>query len=451
MRRPRYTLLFISGVLLVVALAGVLSVLIWSFFAPPDIQNVLVRATVVILILFLGILVIRYVALLWLGYLQHVEQAIGPEEERKAAPAMLPPVSVLIPAYNEGMVIQDAIRSVLRLDYPRLEILVIDDGSTDDTAAKAAALEGRHGKAVVRVISKSNAGKAAALNTGIALARYPFVCCIDGDSTLAQGSLRATMRHFRDPRVAAVAGNVKVENRRNIWSRLQALEYIEGLNMPRRAQGFVAAVNIVPGPVGLFRREALEDVGGYDTDTFAEDADLTLKLIAAGWKVGYEDQSIAWTQAPERWLDLIQQRYRWTRGILQALRKRKRLFLKPFPDFPLWLSALEMGFEAVVWPMMNVFAHLFFAVVALLFGMGELLLYWWLLLTLLDLAAALVTVSMEEEDLSLVPLAVIYRFFFILFLDVTKTFAAIEELFRFGMGWEKLGRTPVHPAEEGVR
>jgi cellulose synthase/poly-beta-1,6-N-acetylglucosamine synthase-like glycosyltransferase len=303
----------------------------------------------------------------------------------------------------------------------------------------------------VRIVSKRNGGKATALNVGISQARFPFVLCMDADSWMDPGTLRAAMSRFADPTVGAVAGNMKVSNRNGLLARLQALEYIEGLNMPRRAQGFLGAVNIVPGPVGIFRREALEEVGGYDTDTFAEDADLTLKLIAAGWKVGYEDQSIAWTQAPERWLDLIQQRYRWTRGILQALRKRKRLFLKPFPDFPLWLSALEMGFEAVVWPMMNVFAHLFFAVVALLFGMGELLLYWWLLLTLLDLAAALVTVSMEEEDLSLVPLAVIYRFFFILFLDVTKTFAAIEELFRFGMGWEKLGRTPVHPAEEGVR
>jgi len=220
--------------------------------------------------------------------------------------------------------------------------------------------------------------------------------------------------------------------------------------MPRRAQGFIAAVNIVPGPVGVFRREALSDVGGYDTDTFAEDADLTLKLISSGWKIVYEDQAIAWTQAPERWLDLVQQRYRWTRGILQAIRKRKWLLIKPVPDFPLWLSVLEMGFEAVVWPIMNVYAHLFFAVVALLFGMGELLLYWWLLLTLLDLVAALVTVSMEEEQLSLVPLAVIYRVFFILFLDVTKSFAATEELFRFGMDWDQVRRIPVNEAPEAV-
>jgi biofilm PGA synthesis N-glycosyltransferase PgaC len=263
---------------------------------------------------------------------------------------------------------------------------------------------------------------------------------MDADSRLEPWTLKRAMAHFNDPSVGGVAGNVKVKNRRRVITRLQALEYIEGLNMPRRAQGFVAAVNIVPGPVGLFRREALEEVGGYDTDTFAEDADLTLKMVAAGWKVVYEDTAVAWTEAPESWLDLVQQRYRWTRGILQSIKKRKALFFKPFPDFPLWLSALEMGFEAVVWPILNVYAHLFFALIALLFGAGELLLYWWILLTLLDLVAAFVTVSMEEESLSLVPFAVIYRFFFILFLDVVKAFAALEELFNLGMGWEKLER-----------
>ena len=250
------------------------------------------------------------------------------------------------------------------------------------------------------------------------------------------------MQQFSDPSVGAVAGNVKVSNRQKLITKLQALEYVEGLNLPRRAQGFIAAVNIVPGPVGLFRREALEEVEGYDTDTFAEDADLTLKLVAAGWKVVYEDTAVAWTEAPETWLDLVQQRYRWTRGILQSLKKRKGILLRPFPDFPLWLSALEMAFEAVVWPILNVYAHLFFALVALLFGAGELLFYWWILLTLLDLVAAFVTVSMEEESLSLVPYALIYRFFFILFLDVVKTFAALEELFNLGMGWEKLQRAP---------
>jgi poly-beta-1,6 N-acetyl-D-glucosamine synthase len=435
------------GPLLLVLLVtvGTVAVILWSMNSPDQVRVFLMRLVLISLVIFLGILLIRYFTLLWFGFMQHTERDIEGIEQGE-----LPPVSVIVPAYNEGAVIAAALESLLALDYPTYEIIIIDDGSTDDTLDVATRFEG-HEAVPVRVFSTANAGKATALNLGIANARHSFLFCMDSDSTVEPDTLRRAVPHMRDPSVAAVAGNVKVNNRTSLLTRLQALEYIEGLNMPRRAQGFVAAVNIVPGPVGLFRREALTEVGGYETDTFAEDADLTLKLIAAGWKIVYEDQAIAWTQAPDRWLDLIQQRYRWTRGILQAIRKRRGVLIRPVPDFPLWLSALEMGFEAVVWPMMNVFAHLFFAIVALLFGMGELVLYWWVLLTLLDLGAALVTVSMEEEQLSLVPLALIYRFFFILFLDVTKTFAAIEELFRFGMGWEKLGRTPVRTVEEGAQ
>ncbi|TFG64186.1 MAG: glycosyltransferase [Gemmatimonadales bacterium] len=430
--------------LVLIVTTGTVAAVLWTINSPDQVRVFLMRLVLISLVIFLGILLIRYFTLLWFAFMQHTERDIEEFEEGE-----LHPISVIVPAYNEATVIGAAIESLLALDYPTYEVIVVDDGSRDDTLAVAARFEG-HADVPVRVFSTPNAGKARALNLGISNARYPFLFCMDSDSTVEPQTLRRAVAHMADEAVGAVAGNVKVLNRTSMLTRLQALEYIEGLNMPRRAQGFIAAVNIVPGPVGLFRREALIDVGGYESDTFAEDADLTLKLIAAGWKIVYEDQAIAWTQAPDHWLDLIQQRYRWTRGILQTLRKRRRLFLKPFPDFPLWLSALEMAFEAVIWPMMNVFAHLFFALVALLFGMGELVLYWWLLLTLLDLGAALVTVSMEEEQLWLVPLAVIYRFFFILFLDVTKTFAAIEELFQFGMGWEKLGRTPIGTTEEGV-
>lgn len=415
---------------------------VWALAVGPDVQRVIVRAVVVTLIIFLVILFVRYFSLLWFSYLGHAERnVLGVREIRE-----LPAISVLVPAYNEGAVMERALTSLMKLDYPEYEVLVIDDGSSDDTLAIASQWEGRRGPAVFRVITKPNGGKATALNAGIAHSRHPLIMCMDADSYLDSRTLLHAARHFSDPAVGAVAGNVKVENRGRLVTRLQALEYIEGLNMPRRAQGFVAAVNIVPGPVGLFRREALEEVGGYDTDTFAEDADLTLKMMAAGWRVEYEDQAIAWTQAPESWRDLTQQRYRWTRGILQALRKRKGLFLRPFPDFPLWISTIQLAFEALVWPAMNVFAHLFFAIVALLFGAGELILYWMILLTLLDLVAALVTVSMEEESLTLVPMALIYRFVFILFLDVVKMFAMTEELFRLDMGWGKLERVEEVPA-----
>jgi poly-beta-1,6-N-acetyl-D-glucosamine synthase len=432
-RLPRIVASLILVELLVVA---TIVFIVWAVRSPPGVQAFLVRLVLVSLLIFLAILFIRYFSLLWFAYLGHAERNVLGGK----AKGDLPPISIIMPAYNEAEVVDGALASLAGLDYPELEVVVVDDGSTDETLRVAAAWEGRHGSTEIRVLTKGNGGKAAALNSGIAASKHPFVFCMDADSRLEPQTLREAMRQFGDPSVGAVAGNVKVENRGSVLTRLQALEYIEGLNLPRRAQGFIAAVNIVPGPVGLFRREALQEVGGYDTDTFAEDADLTLKMVAAGWKVVYEDTAIAWTQAPDTYLDLIQQRYRWTRGILQSLKKRKGVFLRPFPDFPLWLSAVEMAFEAVLWPILNVYAHLFFALVALLFGAGELLLYWWILLTLLDLVAAFVTVSMEEESLALVPYALIYRFFFVLFLDVVKTFAALEELFNLGMGWEKVRR-----------
>lgn len=437
--------LLTSLTLVTIMVGATVLFIFWAMHSPSQVQAFLVRLVLISLIIFLAILFIRYFTLLWFAYLQHAERNVASREPE----GELPPVSILIPAYNEAEVIGHAIESLLQLDYPTYEVIVVDDGSTDDTLEVARRWEGKASGVEVRVLTKRNGGKASALNAGIARSKYPFVMCMDADSWVDPGSLKAAMPHFRDASVGAVAGNVKVANRENLLTRLQALEYIEGLNMPRRAQGFIAAVNIVPGPVGVFRREALEEVGGYDTDTFAEDADLTLQLITSGWKIIYEDQAITWTQAPTRALDLIQQRYRWTRGILQALKKRKGVYWHPFPDFPLWLSAMEMGFEAIVWPILNVYAHLFFAIVALLFGAGELLLYWWILLTLLDLVMALVTVSMEEESLSLVPYAIIYRFFFILFLDITKMFATVEEVLNLGMEWDKLRRVSYAGAPRG--
>jgi cellulose synthase/poly-beta-1,6-N-acetylglucosamine synthase-like glycosyltransferase len=423
--------------LLVTGAVVISLVALLALYAPDGLRTGLLRGTTVILLVFLVLLVARYMLLLWLGYLHHVESVMAERDETLGE--FHPPVSILVPAYNEGIMIEPAVRALLRLDYPAYEIIVLDDGSTDDTYERALAFEGQWGGATVRVIRKSNSGKAATLNYGIQIARHQFILCMDGDSTLTEDTLKYALPHFRHPDVAAVAGNVKVINRRGLWARVQALEYIEGLNMARRAQGFMRAVNIIPGPVGIFRRDVMLQLGGYEYDTYAEDADFTLKILAAGWRIVYDDRAIAWTEAPESLLPLIKQRYRWTRGILQALRKRKRVFIHP-QNAMTWLSVLMMAFEALLWPALNIFGTLFFVAMALSFGAGSYLLAWWVLLTVLDVAAALHTVVMEGEDLSLIPMALFYRVVFVLIIDITKLFATVEEFMNVQMTWGKLER-----------
>src|SRR5213076_1148648 len=150
----------------------------------------------------------------------------------------------------------------------------------------------------VTVHQKENSGKADTLNYGIHRSKAPIVVCMDSDSRLTANALRYAIRHFNDQCVGAVAGNVKVINRHNIWTKLQALEYIEGLNIVRNAQAFFRSVNVIPGPIGIFRRSAIEATGGYDSDTFAEDFDMTVKILAAGWKINYEPKAVAYTEAP---------------------------------------------------------------------------------------------------------------------------------------------------------
>jgi biofilm PGA synthesis N-glycosyltransferase PgaC len=403
--------------------------------------HVLISAITVYLISFLAVLVIRYGVLIIYSYLEHLESVNNDKIEKdEAADAVLPFISLVVPAYNEGPVIKQAIYSLLQLDYPRYEVLVIDDGSTDDTYERAQEMARLSDKVPVRVFTKPNGGKSDALNVGMAHARGNFILNMDGDTKLSANTLRACIRHFDDPRVGAVAGNVKVFNRENFLTKIQALEYVEGLAMARKAQSYLRSVNIIPGPLGMFRKSTLIQVGGYDHDTFAEDCDLTLKLLMLGWHVVYESSAIAWVETPSRTLDLLKQRYRWTRGILQAIKKHRRVLWHPVEGglnfFILWY----MLFESVLWPVSNVLGNVFFVFIGLKFGVVIFLFYWWMQLTLLDIIAAAYCVIVEKEDVSLILYAPLFRIYYILVIDVAKVFASFEELKGVKMTWGKLER-----------
>ena len=424
--------LLISAALVVVVVG--LTLLLFRF--PEKLGPVFIALLVITLASFLVLLILRHFMLIWFSYLHQRELASLPHDH----PETYPFVSIIVPAYNEAEVIQASLASLLELRYPYYEIIAVDDGSSDSTYEKMREFEGNHYGVRVAVFRKENSGKADTLNYGIRRSRAPIVVCMDSDSRLTPDALRYAVSQFRDPTVGAVAGNVKVINRHNIWTKLQALEYVEGLNMVRKAQAFFRSVNVIPGPIGIFRRTAIEATGGYDSDTFAEDFDMTVKILADGWKINYEPKAVAFTEAPEELLDIIKQRYRWSRGILQALRKQKHLLTRTSGVVTTPLSLWYMIFEGLVWPAMNIFANLFFVYIALMFGMTKLLVMWWLLLTLLDLLIAVHAIAMEKEDMRLALYSVLYRFFYILIIDVTKVFATLEELIGLDMSWGKLAR-----------
>jgi cellulose synthase/poly-beta-1,6-N-acetylglucosamine synthase-like glycosyltransferase/peptidoglycan/xylan/chitin deacetylase (PgdA/CDA1 family) len=241
--------------------------------------------------------------------------------DRSYAPA----VSVVVPAYNEAKVIERSVRSLVGSDYPELEVIVVDDGSTDGTGDLVEGL----GLAKVKTIRKPNAGKAAALNAGIAAASHELIVTVDADTVFEPDTVRRVVQPFTDPEVGAVAGNTKVGNRGRLLGRWQHIEYVMGFNLDRRLYDVLRCMPTVPGAIGCFRRAALRAAGGFSSATLAEDTDITIALGRLGWRVMYAEDARAWTEAPGSLAALWRQRYRWCYGTMQAVWKHRSALWRP--------------------------------------------------------------------------------------------------------------------------
>jgi cellulose synthase/poly-beta-1,6-N-acetylglucosamine synthase-like glycosyltransferase/spore germination protein YaaH/peptidoglycan/xylan/chitin deacetylase (PgdA/CDA1 family) len=241
-----------------------------------------------------------------------------------------PKVAILIPAYNEEKVIERTIRAALNSNYPNLRVIVIDDGSRDRTLEVArSAFVAEEAAGQVLILTKANSGKAEALNYGIEhIEDAELFVGIDADTIIAHDAISRLVPHFINPKVGAIAGNAKVGNRVNLWTRWQALEYITSQNFERRALDVLGAVSVVPGAIGAWRVSAVREAGGYQIDTVAEDADLTMALLRLGYRVEYEDMALAYTEAPTNANGLMRQRFRWSFGILQAVYKHRGVFAR---------------------------------------------------------------------------------------------------------------------------
>lgn len=367
----------------------------------------------------------------------------------------LPRVTVLIAAYNEEPVIERTVESILASSDIDVRVVVVDDGSSDHTSAvvsRAFAHDSR-----VKLLHKPNGGKASALNLALAQADSDIVIGVDADTQIEPSAIAKLVRWFADPKIGAVAGNVRVGNPQGLVTRWQALEYIVSQNVDRRALARLNAITVVPGAIGAWRRAALQAAGGFRADTLAEDMDLTWRLRIAGWVIANEPDARAYTEAPHTLGALIKQRFRWTFGTLQCLWKHRRalfrygwfgslalpslwLFqimaqlLAPLVDLQLvlalvsrtsqWLSSLDHaditpGSDPVLWVIIGVYVA--FAA--------------------LELLAGYIAYSFEGEnkrDLWLLPTQrVIYRQ--IMYWVAVR--AVVRALNGLGQGWGKLRRS----------
>lgn len=388
---------------------------------------------VYILLALLSLTLIRQLTLLFFAVFEKPPASpFDPQEQ--------PLISILLPAYNESAVIQASLHSLMELRYPNLEIIVIDDGSQDDTAERAREVA-KKSRLPVRVISQANRGKAGALNTGIIHASGSYVLVVDADSRVEPDSLQYGLRHFADPKVGAVGGFVGVANKQNLLCQFQALEYLQSLNFVRRALSRLGLVTVVPGPVGLFRREAILQVGGYREGgmTFAEDADLTIQLLAAGWKVRGDLSMIAYTEAPEDVFALLRQRYRWRRGIYQAFSDNV-LGLITSPGRAGIPITLFIAAEAFALEVVNFGFTIFFLAHFLRFGEIDLFSSWYLIVISLDVSILLFATRGHGHFLHNFLLFVMQRFSYAFLLQAWNVIALFDEWRSSAMSWDKLDR-----------
>ena len=335
-------------------------------------------------------------------------------EKKRAEPlkGSEPPLSVLIPAYNEEKVIRSTLASVLNTCYRgAIEVIVIDDGSKDKTVEIVENIMASDSR--VRLICQPNLGKAEALQNGIEDAQNELIVMLDADTQFTPSTLSYLVDLLQDENVGAVSGHAKVGNKTSrIAPKFQALEYTCGFNLDRRAYDVWNCITVAPGAVSAYRKSAIIEAGGISNDTLAEDTDLTLHLHRLGYLVRYTSKAVAWTEAPETFKALVNQRKRWAFGTIQCLWKHKDLLLNPlvpglgFFSLPgLWFFQI---FLVAIIPLVD-----FMLIVSMITGNGGAIVVYAIGFLIIDLILAGIACLMEKEPLNLalyiLPMRILYR------------------------------------------
>ena len=407
----------------------------------------------------LGIFLVSGRALI-IGILAIIEK-LRPDRAKLADPP--PAVTVLIPAHNEESVIVQTVTSVLLSDLNDIRVIVVDDGSTDRTLELLETNFGRN--QAVQIIHQVNRGKAAALNHALSHAQSEMVVTIDADTEIEPDAIRLLLRRFSDPKVAAVAGNVKVGNRSRWLTRWQALEYITSQNMEKRAFDLLNCITVVPGALGAWRKRAIEDGGGITADTVAEDADLTIGIRRLGWRITYDEDAIAWTEAPETPTALVRQRFRWTFGTLQSFWKHRDTLFRPKYGTLGCIALPNIFIFQILLPLISPVLDLLFFGSLVLWGLAQLRItqipqlwttadvqrsvVFFLGFLLIDVLTCVIAFALERhEDWTLLIPVLLQRFYYRQLMYLVLFRSVKEAVSGRPVGWKGVEHEPPQPTPE---
>lgn len=357
-------------------------------------------------------------------------------------PGFEPLVTVVVPAFNEAKVILSTLRSLLSSKYKNLEIVVVDDGSTDDTVAIVTAFIREDPR--VRIVSQANAGKAAAANRALAEARGEIVVAVDADTVVSPEAIPKMVAHFASPDVTAVCGNVEVGNVDGFITAFQAIEYVTSQNFDRRAFSALNCISVVPGALGAWRRDAVLAAGGYSHETLTEDADLTLTILNRGGKVVYEPEAYGRTEAPESLGALLRQRFRWTYGTYQCLWKHRASFFRGTLG---WVGLPNMVVFQIVFPLLSPIGDIMM-VASVARGDWRAFLAGYVAFLAMDICGSLLAFTLDRKPLKWLPLLLVQRFTYRQIMYYVCFKAIIAAVRGARHGWRKLDRTGALNAKE---
>ena len=401
--------------------------------------EVVYYATHLFFAIFLVFMIISTIRLLILGTLSFLQRAKEKHIIYNELVDSYPLVSIIVPSFNEEVNIVSSINNLLKCDYPNFNIVFVDDGSKDKTWQIVNSEFSTN--PAIKLFTKPNGGKASALNFGIKKTNAAYVVCIDADTKLASNAVSLLMKHFlmqpeSTKKIGAVAGVVKVGNEVNLLTKWQNIEYITSQNFDRKGFAYANAITVVPGAIGAFKKEAIKAAGGFTTDTLAEDCDLTIRILRAGYLVTNEPKAIAYTEAPETLKQFMKQRFRWSFGVMQTFWKHTDILFSSKQKSLGWIALPDILIFKYIIPIFSPIADLLM-IIGLFTDNASKILWYYVLFTVVDIMIAAISFLFEKEKpiklVWLIPQRLIYRWIMLVVLYRSLKRALKGELQNWGV------------------